>query len=79
MLIVLSRYKILFAILLIIILAAVIWLMISAKSSKIPSKGVFVMNMRVYPPPVRCISDAKNMASGVSFAIKGVDRRCSIL
>lgn len=45
MLIILNRYKVLFAILLMIILAAVVWLMISARSSKIPSKGVFVMNM----------------------------------
>ncbi|NMA33524.1 MAG: hypothetical protein GX940_03100 [Clostridiaceae bacterium] len=45
MLIILNRYKVLFAILLIIILAAVIWFMISARSSKVPSKGVFVMNM----------------------------------
>ena len=46
MLIVLNRYRIILAILLLIILAAVIWLVVSARSSKIPSKGIFVTNMK---------------------------------
>ncbi|HOQ07765.1 MAG TPA: hypothetical protein PK127_08780 [Clostridiales bacterium] len=45
MLVILNRYKLLFAILFMLILAAVVWLLISARSSKIPSNGVFVMNM----------------------------------
>ncbi|NLH97397.1 MAG: hypothetical protein GX477_08715 [Clostridiaceae bacterium] len=45
MLVILNRYKLLFAIVFMLILAAVIWFMISARSSRIPSNGVFVMKM----------------------------------
>jgi len=43
MLIILNRYKVLFAILLMILIAAVIWLTLAARSSRIPSNGVFVV------------------------------------
>jgi high-affinity Fe2+/Pb2+ permease len=76
MLIVLNRYRIILAILLLIILAAVIWLVVSARSSKIPSKGIFVTNMKEHST-----SRGSPVIEGtkVTEGIEGSDSLCSRL
>lgn len=49
MLAVLNRYKLLFALLLLFLVAALIWLLITLQGgNKIPSKGVFVLERSIY-------------------------------